>query len=89
MDTAKHIVVITGEASGEAHATRVIQALQQQQPDIQLSGIGGDKMRAAGVELIADFSELAVMGLVEVLKRYGDIKKNLQQSRCPFTATTA
>jgi lipid-A-disaccharide synthase len=75
MDTAKHIVVITGEASGEAHATRVIQALQQQQPDIQLSGIGGDKMRAAGVELIADFSELAVMGLVEVLKRYGDIKK--------------
>jgi lipid-A-disaccharide synthase len=75
MDTAKYIVVITGEASGEAHATRVIQALQQQQPDIQLSGIGGDKMRAAGVELIADFSELAVMGLVEVLKRYGDIKK--------------
>jgi lipid-A-disaccharide synthase len=75
MDTAKHIVVITGEASGEAHATRVIQALQQQQPDIQLSGIGGAKMRAAGVDLIADFSELAVMGLVEVLKRYRVIKK--------------
>jgi lipid-A-disaccharide synthase len=75
MPKSKHIVVITGEASGEAHATRMIQALQQQQPEIQLSGIGGDKMRAAGVELIADFSELAVMGLVEVLKRYGDIKK--------------
>jgi lipid-A-disaccharide synthase len=75
MDTPKHIVVITGEASGEAHATRVIQALQQQQPDIHLSGIGGAKMRAAGVNLIADFSELAVMGLVEVLKRYRVIKK--------------
>lgn len=75
MTEAKKIVVITGEASGEAHATRMIKALQQKKQDIQITGIGGDAMREAGVELIVDFSELAVMGLVEVLKRYGEIKK--------------
>ncbi len=75
MNTAKRVVVITGEASGEAHATRMIEALKQKAPELEISGIGGDAMQAAGVELIANFSELAVMGLVEVLKRYGDIKK--------------
>jgi len=75
MANTKRLVVITGEASGEAHANRMIQALLHKQPDIEISGIGGDAMRDSGVDLIADFSELAVMGLVEVLKRYGDIKK--------------
>jgi len=75
MANAKHIVVITGEASGEAHATRMIEALLQKSPDTKVSGIGGDAMQKLGVDLIADFAELAVMGLVEVIKRYGDIKK--------------
>ncbi|MCO4787383.1 MAG: lipid-A-disaccharide synthase, partial [Marinomonas atlantica] len=68
------IFIVTGEASGEAHAARVINALNQLSPDIKLSGIGGDKLRAEGVDIVVDFSELAVMGLVEVLKRYREIK---------------
>ena len=68
------VFIVTGEASGEAHAARVINALNQLSPDIKLSGIGGDKLRAEGVDIVVDFSELAVMGLVEVLKRYREIK---------------
>lgn len=75
----KQILVIAGEASGEAHAARVITALTQQTADVTVAGIGGDNMRAAGAEILVDFSELAVMGLVEVLKQYGKLRAILKQ----------
>lgn len=68
------LFVVAGEASGDAHAGRMLKALKQQRPDIIVSGIGGETMRDAGVEIITDFAELAVMGLVEVIKRYAHIK---------------
>lgn len=79
MSVEKKIVVIAGEASGEAHAGRMLAELKTMAPDIKVSGIGGDTMRAAGAEIKVDFSELAVMGLVEVLKRYRHIKKIFNQ----------
>lgn len=79
MSLQKNIVVITGEASGDAHAGRMIAELKQIAPDVTIKGIGGENMRAAGAEIIVDFSELAVMGLVEVLKRYRHIKKIFNQ----------
>ena len=72
-------MVVVGEASGDAHAARVVTALKQRAPDIKVSGIGGEKLRAAGVEINIDFSELAVMGLVEVLKRYRHLKNVFNQ----------
>jgi len=75
----KNIVVITGEASGDAHAARMIIELKQLRPDITVKGIGGDNMLAAGAEIMVDFSELAVMGIVEVLKRYRHIKNIFNQ----------
>lgn len=74
-----HIVVIAGEASGDAHAGRMIAELKKLAPTIQVSGIGGDTMRNAGAEIFVDFSELAVMGIVEVLKRYRKIKTIFNQ----------
>lgn len=71
---SEHIIVVAGEASGDAHAGRMIAQLKTLRQDIQVSGIGGDNLRAAGVDIFTDFSELAVMGLVEVLKRYRRIK---------------
>ncbi|PHS70350.1 MAG: lipid-A-disaccharide synthase [Methylophaga sp.] len=71
----KKIIVIAGEASGDAHAARMIAELKQMMPDLEVKGIGGDKMRAAGADTFIDFSELAVMGLIEVLKRYRHLKK--------------
>jgi lipid-A-disaccharide synthase len=81
-------MVIAGEASGDAHAGRMLAELKQLAPHIEISGIGGQTMRDAGAEIFTDFSELAVMGLVEVLKRYRKIKtifnevvKRLKQER--------
>jgi lipid-A-disaccharide synthase len=73
-DTAQHIVIVAGEASGDAHAGRMMQAFKLHHPEVHVSGIGGPALREAGVDVFTDFSELAVMGLVEVLKRYRTIK---------------
>ena len=79
MKAGPSIVVIAGEASGDAHAGRLITALRQQDPAVRVSGIGGDNMRRAGATIFADFSELAVMGLVEVLARYRHIRRIFSQ----------
>ena len=65
---------IVGEASGDAHAARVVSALKAQDPTLSISGVGGEKLRQAGMTVDIDFSELAVMGLVEVLKQYRHLK---------------
>ena len=75
MPTNKLIYVIAGEASGDAHAARMLMELKTLAPHYKIKGIGGDNMRAAGAETFVDFSELAVMGLIEVFKRYHSLKK--------------
>lgn len=79
MSLEKKIVVVAGEASGDAHAGRMLAELKKLAPEVSVSGIGGENMKAAGADIKVDFSELAVMGLVEVLKRYRHIKKIFNQ----------
>jgi lipid-A-disaccharide synthase len=64
------VLIVTGEASGDLHGAELARALRQQQPDLRLLGMGGEKMRQAGVELVFDNRPLGVMGVVEVLGRW-------------------
>ena len=64
----REILIIAGETSGDLHAGAVAAELRRRHPGIALAGIGGPRMRAAGVELIEDAERLAVMGFVEVLR---------------------
>ncbi|HXZ25001.1 MAG TPA: lipid-A-disaccharide synthase, partial [Nitrospiria bacterium] len=61
------IFISTGEASGDLHGSKVAAALRQQRADCRVVGMGGVKMRAAGVEIIVDNADLGVVGLWEVL----------------------
>lgn len=70
-----HIMLLAGEASGDAHAAEVALELKKLQPDIRLSGMGSDEMLAAGVDLFFDSRDIAVVGIVEILKHWGDIKQ--------------
>ena len=81
-------MILAGEASGDAHAAEFVEALRKTRPDLKITGMGMGAMRAAGVELFFDSSIIAVMGLVEVLRHWGDIKRamaivrqQLQQTR--------
>jgi lipid-A-disaccharide synthase len=64
----REILFVAGEASGDLHAAGVARALGARGAPFRLTGIGGDEMRAAGVELVEHAERLAVMGFVEVLK---------------------
>lgn len=62
------LILCAGEASGDALGASLIAALRAREPELQFAGIGGPAMRAAGMEIWFDSQQLAVMGLVEVLK---------------------
>jgi lipid-A-disaccharide synthase len=62
------IALVAGEASGDLLGAGLIEQLRLRYPDAQFAGVGGDAMRAAGLDAWHDASELAVMGLAEVLR---------------------
>lgn len=61
------IMIVAGEASGDLHGSNLVKEVLRKNPDLSFSGIGGPKMRDAGVTILADASEMAVVGLVEVI----------------------
>ncbi|HEU0054695.1 MAG TPA: lipid-A-disaccharide synthase [Longimicrobium sp.] len=74
------IFISAGEESGDLHGAALASALRDQFPDARLLGLGGGRMRAAGVELMADLRELAVMGFVEVIRHlpfFVDLRKRV------------
>jgi len=62
------LLVVAGEASGDLHGARLITELRRHVPDLAPFGLGGDEMRAAGLEAVAHSSEISVVGITEVLK---------------------
>lgn len=65
----RHVFVSCGEASGDRYAASLASALLALDPSVRISGLGGPRLQAAGVELVRDHAELAVMGFAEVLAR--------------------
>jgi lipid-A-disaccharide synthase len=60
------LLLSAGEASGDMYAARLATALRQR-ADLQIFGMGGPQMRAAGVDIVADYSEVSVVGITEIL----------------------
>ncbi len=68
----KNILMISGEASGDLHGSSLIKALKRIAPSVSVKGMGGRRMREAGLEGI-DSTKLSVVGIVEVFTRFSDI----------------
>ncbi|HEV8540686.1 MAG TPA: lipid-A-disaccharide synthase [Nitrospiraceae bacterium] len=58
------ILIVTGEASGDLHGANLAAAIRGLRPDAQILGVGGSKMKAAGVDLLSGIERLDAMGLV-------------------------
>jgi len=69
--------LIAGEASGDLHGSNLMKELRKQDPSAQFRCWGGDKMEAAGGELVKHFRDLAFMGFAEVLMNLRTIFRNL------------
>ncbi len=61
------VLLSVGDASGDAHAAELVEALRAELPGARFLGMGGTRMEKAGVELVVPQRELAVGGLVELL----------------------
>ncbi len=73
-DTQKtEIMIVSGEPSGDMHAARVLQALQGRLPELTSYGMGGEALRQAGMEILVDAADMAVVGIMEVLAHLGSI----------------
>ena len=71
------ILFSAGESSGDQHAANMFLELQDLQPDIIGIGMGGSKMAQAGIDIRYDSGNIAVIGVVEVIKHYPEIRRAL------------
>jgi lipid-A-disaccharide synthase len=65
------LYLVAGEASGDARGAELMRALRERDPTLEFFGAGGREMRALGGEQITDWADEAVVGLWDVLKKYG------------------
>ena len=71
----KKILIIAGEASGDIYGADLARHLLKTRPDFKISGIGGKRMRDAGVDILYDISYISVVGLSEILPKLRTINK--------------
>jgi lipid-A-disaccharide synthase len=72
----KSILISAGEASGDMYAARLATALRKRVP-VHFFGMGGPRMREADVEIIADYRDVHVLGITEVLAKIPSIARVL------------
>ncbi|HLF56472.1 MAG TPA: lipid-A-disaccharide synthase [Thermoanaerobaculia bacterium] len=75
--TRRDLLVVAGEASGDLHAARLMRELSMRRPELGFFGLGSAQMREAGAELVADATEISVVGIVEALSVLGRARQIL------------
>jgi len=73
--------LIAGEASGDLHASRLMRALKQRDPQATFRYFGGDLMAAEGGTLVKHYRELAYMGFIPVLLHLPTILRNMRRCK--------
>jgi len=75
-------LISAGEASSEAYGAQLIAALRRRLPQAEFFGVGGERMRAAGCDIIVDARHISVVGITEILTRlpriYWEFRKLLR-----------
>jgi len=71
----KQIMIVAGEASGDLHGGSLVRAMHRIDPTIRFYGVGGRMLKEAGVKLVEDSADMAVVGLTEVFSKLGMILK--------------
>ena len=74
------VMLVAGEASGDLHGAGLVDALLEKDPDLFPFGLGGELMRRAGMRVVVDNRDLAVMGITDVLGRLPVLRKAYRQA---------
>ncbi len=81
MAPGPRILIVAGEASGDMHGARLVNALRQADSRLTVEGMGGGEMQAAGVRLLANSDETAVVGITELWEKRRALRGALQRLR--------
>ncbi len=73
------VMLIAGEASGDLHGSGVVRELKSRFPELDVFGVGGDRMKSEGMDVVFHISKLSFMGFVEVVKNLGVIREVEQE----------
>ena len=68
------VLISAGEASGDMYAARLALALRQR-ADVDLFGMGGPRMREAGVDTVVDAADVGVLGVVEIVRKLPALRR--------------
>jgi lipid-A-disaccharide synthase len=84
----KKIFIVAGDPSGDLHGANLVNALKEISSQIEISGLGGERMESAGVRLLAKLTELAIVGFSEAINNilalrqiYRKTKKFLREEK--------
>ncbi len=86
MQPIKRLVIVAGEESGDIHAAAFVRQLTARLPNLNISGIGGKHMQAAGVHLISDLARFGVTGFSEVIRHLRVIRRAFKAMQAHLTA---
>ena len=75
----KTVMIVAGEASGDMHGASLVREMLRIDPSLNFYGIGGNKMQDAGVKLLINAAETAVVGLTEVISKFGTLFRIIRQ----------
>ncbi len=74
-----NLLVTTGEQSGDFQASLLLEEIKKVEPSAEFWGIGGDKLRACGMDVVVDIADMAAMGISDVAKKLFFYKKILSE----------
>ena len=73
----KCVMIIAGEASGDLHGSKLVTAMRERNKALFFCGIGGQALKAAGVRVLVDASELSVVGITEAFSKIPSLLKGI------------
>lgn len=74
------VYLIAGEPSGDMLGVRLMRALKTAEPEIQFAGVGGENMEKAGLNSLFDITDLAIMGLAEVIPSIPKVLRHIHET---------
>jgi lipid-A-disaccharide synthase len=80
MPRGKTVFIAAGEASGDLHAGKLAENLRQLLPSVRMLGLGGEQMRAAGVQLLFGVEQLSFMGFFEIISHLPFMRRVMKTS---------
>ena len=77
--------LIAGEPSGDMLGMRLMRALKASEPDIRFAGVGGENMEKEGLNSLFDITDLAIMGLAEVIPSIPKVLRHIRETVADIT----